>query len=499
MDGVDFLSTHERDLPDGTTGSGSSGHSEYLQQETTSQYNLAVTVAGLPDRQATEGSPPLFRDGRPTGDFYSAVPDTVHQGVETGRDALEVAGAVTEERVVEEGLEEAWDRARDFRLPNPDQGAVVRVTPRLRAVCLAFVMVLATACGTDSSPATEERPAMKDRPAMETMVKRYKAMQADVFDSLEKEFGAKPWEVQPNSLGGGRAGCGDSGDDPEGEQVRLPPMSFMGTYTAADWDAGQGPGGGGRPQARLRRRRDVKDEPGDLDMVGEDKYGGRTSSGWRRTRSSTCAPAATAGTRSPHRRLDAMTAPDPTADARLVAVELAHMVGRVSARGNLPESFADQLLAPEADGALAILIDTADTAARLRRWPRPGAARPARRRSDHLPDRVSRSRAVVPLVESLRHHPEIAAELLSREQAVDALVGGPRRPRLERALVRVLLAVAPLRSPATVATVVRRLGRADVDLDRLAHGVTALLVECFDDLAGMSLGSMSGPSCPPTT
>ena len=33
---------------------------------------------------------------------------------------------------------------------------------------------------------------MKDRPAMETMVKRYEAMQADVFDSLEKEFGAKP-------------------------------------------------------------------------------------------------------------------------------------------------------------------------------------------------------------------------------------------------------------------------------------------------------------------
>ena len=68
------------------------------------------------------------------------------------------------------------------------------------------------------------------------------------------------------------------------------------------------------------------------------------------------------------------------------------------------------------------------------------------------------------------------------------LVGGPRRPRLDRALVRVLQAVAPLRSPAAVANVVRRLGRPGVDLDRLAHGVTALLVECFDDLAGLSLG-----------
>ena len=185
-----------------------------------------------------------------------------------------------------------------------------------------------------------------------------------------------------------------------------------------------------------------------------------------------------------------MTAPDPTADARLVAVELAQMVGRVSARGDLPESFADQLLAPEADGALAILLDTADTA-----QPASGGGLGPEllaRLADGLvtsADRVSHSRAVVPLVESLRRHPEVAAELLAREEFLDALVGGPRRPRLERALARMLQAVARLRSPATVATVVRRLGRAGVDLDRLAHGVTALLVECFDDLAGLSLGA----------
>ena len=184
-----------------------------------------------------------------------------------------------------------------------------------------------------------------------------------------------------------------------------------------------------------------------------------------------------------------MTAPDPTADARQVAVELARTVGRVSARGDLPEGFADQLLAPEADGALAILLDSADTAQSASG----GVLGPEllARVAEGLitsADRVSRSRAVVPLVESLRRHPEVAAELIAREELLDALVGGPRRPRLDRALVRVLLAVAPLRSPATVATVVRRLGRPGVDLDRLARGVTALLVESFDDLAGLSLG-----------
>jgi len=187
-----------------------------------------------------------------------------------------------------------------------------------------------------------------------------------------------------------------------------------------------------------------------------------------------------------------MTVPDPTADARQVAVELARMVGRVSARGDLPESFAVQLLAPEADGALAILLDTADTGD-TGQTASGGGLGPELLAglAEGLitsTERVSRSRAVVPLVESLRHHPGVAAELLAGEKLLDALVAGPRRPRLDRALVRVLLAVAPLRSSATVANVVRRLGRPGVDLDRLAHGVTALLVECFDDLAGLSLG-----------
>ena len=119
MSGVEFLSTHDRDLPDGTRGEGSTGHSEYLKDTSTSQYNLAVTVAGLDEeRLATEGAPPLFRDGRPTGDFYSSVPDLAHDGYEAGRGVIEAgAGAV------EDGLEEAWDRARDIRLPDP----VIRV------------------------------------------------------------------------------------------------------------------------------------------------------------------------------------------------------------------------------------------------------------------------------------------------------------------------------------------------------------------------------------
>jgi hypothetical protein len=179
-----------------------------------------------------------------------------------------------------------------------------------------------------------------------------------------------------------------------------------------------------------------------------------------------------------------MTTPDPAAGAREVAHELALMVGRMSLRGDLPEHFAQDLLDPERDGALSILLEAADTP------PQGLGADLLGQLAEGLvtsADRVNRSRAVVPLLESLRRHPDLAAGLLTREEVLDALVSGPRRPRLDRALVRVLEAVAPLRAPLTVAAVVRRFGRADVDLDRLARGVTALLLESFDDLAGLAL------------
>jgi hypothetical protein len=181
-----------------------------------------------------------------------------------------------------------------------------------------------------------------------------------------------------------------------------------------------------------------------------------------------------------------MTSPDPTAGAREVAQQLARMVARASTRGDLPPGFVQQLLkAPDHDGALAILLEAGDGSA--------GTFAPAilEELAEGLitsAERVRRSRAVVPLLEALRRHPDLAARLLAREDVLGAVVGGPRRPMLDRAMVRVLEAVAPLRSSATVAAVVRRFGEDDADLDRLARGVTALLLESFDDLAGLALG-----------
>lgn len=109
------------------------------------------------------------------------------------------------------------------------------------------------------------------------------------------------------------------------------------------------------------------------------------------------------------------------------------------------------------------------------------------------PSRRCRGRGLAPeLLRQLAHGLFTSSGRVGRSRAavplLDALVTGPRRPRLDRALVRVLEAVAPLRPPDAVAAVVRRFGRADVDLARLGRGVTALLLESFDELAGLALG-----------
>ena len=67
LDGVDGLSAEESDI-DGQHFEESIGHSEYFHDGSTSQYNLAVTVAGQPERQVHD-------DGRGAGDVLTWWPD----------------------------------------------------------------------------------------------------------------------------------------------------------------------------------------------------------------------------------------------------------------------------------------------------------------------------------------------------------------------------------------------------------------------------------------
>jgi hypothetical protein len=64
VDGVTGLSAREETLADGRRLTESTGHSAYLTQDSTSQYNMSVVVAGLPDRRVAD-------DGRGLGDIGS--------------------------------------------------------------------------------------------------------------------------------------------------------------------------------------------------------------------------------------------------------------------------------------------------------------------------------------------------------------------------------------------------------------------------------------------
>jgi hypothetical protein len=72
LDGVTGLSARAAILPDGATAAGSVLHAQYLTPGTTSQYNIAATVAGLPDQRILDpglGVGDVLRDalGRRSG------------------------------------------------------------------------------------------------------------------------------------------------------------------------------------------------------------------------------------------------------------------------------------------------------------------------------------------------------------------------------------------------------------------------------------------------
>lgn len=70
MDGMNHASARETTLPDGRHLTESTGHSAYMTDRSTSQYNLSVVVGGMPDRVVND-------DGKGFGDILSwPIPGT---------------------------------------------------------------------------------------------------------------------------------------------------------------------------------------------------------------------------------------------------------------------------------------------------------------------------------------------------------------------------------------------------------------------------------------
>lgn len=159
MDNVTGLSAKGTEIG-GTTYQESTGHSAYLDDGSTSQYNMAVTVAGLPDQQVHD-------DGRGAGDILTWWPE-------------------------------------------------IHAMTRLIAL-LPLLTLTVTGCtaDTDRSP-SEETSMTNDATAdvtgygtgsMEDAVGRMKRMRAAMVDALGEELGARSWAPAPQQDGATIAAC----------------------------------------------------------------------------------------------------------------------------------------------------------------------------------------------------------------------------------------------------------------------------------------------------
>lgn len=115
LDGVKHLETDADTTPDGRPLARSSGHSEYLDDGTTSQHSMAAVASGHPE-QAIEGHDPSRQDlwGQVKTDGYEVA-------VEARDRTVEFAGDV------KDGAVQTYERGRDFAVDTYEDGRKVAV------------------------------------------------------------------------------------------------------------------------------------------------------------------------------------------------------------------------------------------------------------------------------------------------------------------------------------------------------------------------------------
>lgn len=115
LDGVNHLETDAETTPDGRPLARSSGHSEYLDDGTTSQHSMAAVASGHPE-QAIEGHDPNKQDlwGQVKTDGYETA-------VEVRDKTVEIAGDV------KDGAVETYEQGRDFAVDTYEDGKKVVV------------------------------------------------------------------------------------------------------------------------------------------------------------------------------------------------------------------------------------------------------------------------------------------------------------------------------------------------------------------------------------
>ncbi|WP_282945035.1 LppA family lipoprotein [Cellulomonas endometrii] len=152
----------------------------------------------------------------------------------------------------------------------------------MRTLLVSTVLVVAAVlsgctaggAGSDDGPRGQEQVETVDaRPRMEQVLDDYEAMEREMIAAVEAELPGLVWRMDTEGIGMTQSLCNDG--DLEGQEVDLATLWASGTLDPADWhraveivqEVGDRHG--------FTDRRTVLDRPDDVEVVGEDRYGGR--------------------------------------------------------------------------------------------------------------------------------------------------------------------------------------------------------------------------------
>ena len=127
--------------------------------------------------------------------------------------------------------------------------------------------------GSEGPQGPEQVETVDARPRMEQVLDSYEAMEREMIAAVEAELPGLQWQMDTEDVGMTQSLCNDG--DLEGQEVDLATLWATGTLDPADWHRAVELVQEVGDRYGFTERSTVVDRPDDLEVVGEDQYGGR--------------------------------------------------------------------------------------------------------------------------------------------------------------------------------------------------------------------------------
>ena len=131
-------------------------------------------------------------------------------------------------------------------------------------------MAVLAACAGGADPVT-----LDGRPSMEEVLDRYEAMERDMVAAVEAELPGLAWQVEGDGVGLTRSGCVEDVTPDRAESLNLVGLWAPGTLDPASWRASAEVVRGVGERYGFDDVTTLVDRPDDLELVGQDAYGGQ--------------------------------------------------------------------------------------------------------------------------------------------------------------------------------------------------------------------------------